>query len=302
MRHIESKIKERLLPLTERLGVQPLLRGVYIHAKQLIDPLLRPRRFQCFGLGMGKSGTHSLAALFEDRYHSAHEPYCKGMIEVLLRRARGEVAEDAFQSFLRTRDKHMWLELEVSTLIVHYAKDLQELFPEARFILLIRDPYSWLNSSWNHLATRSYPDWFHRLDSWRYGADQWNYAPGEKAVLSRHKLPSTLAHLRLWGEQNQALIETIDPQRLLVVRTPDLGREIGRIADFLQIDPRTLSARKHHRYRASRDLGLIHEVEQSYLEDVVRKFCAPVVRKVYPEIQCLEDAVRIGFVAPPMET
>lgn len=98
-----------------------------------------------YGVGMEKTGTHSLAAYLD----LPHQPFSEELIKGILTDRR----EDAL-SFLVPG---------VSNLYVHYLDQIIQKDPRAVFILTFREPLSWLRSSWNH--GDSHPDTF--TSSWQ---------------------------------------------------------------------------------------------------------------------------------------
>src|SRR5262245_45459608 len=64
-------------------------RSLVSRIKSRLRPLLLPRRFHAFGVGMPKTGTHSLAAVFE-RYRALHEPERIHFMQLIMARTNGE--------------------------------------------------------------------------------------------------------------------------------------------------------------------------------------------------------------------
>ncbi|NBD37249.1 MAG: hypothetical protein GVY10_01615 [Verrucomicrobia bacterium] len=299
---IEEKLKRRILSHLREGPLYRASKGGYLAGKRLLDPIIRPRRFRCYGLGLGKSGTHSLAALFGREYHSAHEPYDKELIGKLLEREQGRLSRAAFRAYLRRRDRHLWLEIEVSTLLIHYAEDLAEMYPEARFVLLMRDPFSWINSSWNQLALRDRAEWYRDLDAWRYGADARDYGdPSEAEALGPHRLPGVRSHFRLWGDHYRRLRKNLPAERTLLIRLLDWEAAPQRLAEFLTLPAEHLRMEEREQYRARGNLGLIHRIDGKYLHELAEAYCGDLVREWFPSIGSREAAVAAGVLPPPEE-
>ena len=113
-----------------------------------------PRRFRAYGVGMTKTGTHSLAAIFS-RFRSAHEARHEAMLAAILDRASNHITAEQQASFLEERDRSLDLEMDVSQLNYFVLENLLALFADAKFILTIRDCYTWLDSLINHQLGRS---------------------------------------------------------------------------------------------------------------------------------------------------
>ena len=149
-----------------------------------------PRRTQVFGVGMGKSGTHSLAAIFTAKVRAAHE------LEVLPLVARvcdwhdGRLDEARLRQWLRDRDRRLRLEVDSSAPNAHVLDLLLTEFPAARFVLTIRDCYTWLDSAINHALRfpRMHPLW-HRNRRLAFGHEASQHAPEEPLLRARGLYP-----------------------------------------------------------------------------------------------------------------
>ena len=71
--------------------------------------------------------------------------------------SRREIPKLDLQQLVHRRDKALWLEMEASAFNVHVLDLLVQEFPHARFILTIRDCYSWVDSALNHQLGRKLP-------------------------------------------------------------------------------------------------------------------------------------------------
>src|SRR5206468_4805128 len=107
--------------------------------------LARPRRLDVCCCGLSKSGTHSMAGLFEN-YRSRHHPDEGIRLPLATAYLKGEVEEAAAERILRRRDRLLWLEMESSTLGGILIDPFSRGCPSKKFILTIRDPYSWCDS------------------------------------------------------------------------------------------------------------------------------------------------------------
>src|SRR5262245_60727386 len=72
------------------------------------------RRFHAFGVGTPKSGTRSLAGLFERSFRAAHEPDVEPVVEMMDQMIHGRVDREGLERFFHRRDRRLRLELESS--------------------------------------------------------------------------------------------------------------------------------------------------------------------------------------------
>jgi len=256
--------------------------------KDWLRPHVRPRRFHAFGIGGPKTGTHSLAGVFS-RYRAWHEPLIEHFMQIIMARATGTLSDSAARDHLRQLDRRMWLEFNASYVNSFLCDLLLDEHPHAKFVVTIRDCYSWLDSMFNHLIGRAHGELqlqFHRwyLDSLSPGS----HHRGERVLEQRGIWPLDV-WLRAWSLHNTRILELIPSDRLLVVRTQDIRRDIPRLANFLGIPADTLDARRSHEYKAQAKFGLLSQIDQDYLHACVAERCADLMTKFFPEIQRLSD-------------
>src|SRR5439155_24760136 len=137
------------------LVMRALLTGPYRAGRKLARRTLRPvnvfrpRRLDVCCCGLSKSGTHSMAGLFES-YRSAHHPDGDVRLPLATAYLRGEVDEDAATRILRRRDRLLALEMDSSSVAGILIEPLLAACPDKRFILSIRDVYPWFDSWLGH--------------------------------------------------------------------------------------------------------------------------------------------------------
>jgi hypothetical protein len=257
--------------------------------------LVHPRRFHAYCVGTGKSGTHSIAGMFRAAYRTAHEPETGPLIDVIVAELEGRMAGPAVARWLRRRDRRLWLEMDSSGLNAAVIGHLVALFPEARFVLTIRDCYTWLDSLLNHQLTRQHQlppqiaaSW-RKLREARYPPAVRVYSPGEE-VLQENGLYPIGAYLKQWASQNRTVLKTVPPDRLLVLRTDGIGDSAGRLAAFLGIPPDTVDGAQAHLYRRNAEAGMLARIDRSLIEERVAEHCRELMGLYFPEIPDMTSA------------
>jgi len=257
----------------------------------LLKPVLHPRRFHAYCIGMLKSGTHSLSAIFEDSYNSEHE---HGVKELACNTAPGlktDISIREHTRFIKKRDRKFWLEMESSHILYHSLGILKDEFPDSKFILTIRNCYSWMNSYMNHHLSHDDTDEFWwKLRRMSFKADQLEHHP-EEQVLKDRGLYTTDGYLSFWAEYNSSVLEMIPEDRLLVIRTDRIEKDIQEIADFLKIDSSTLNTGKAHSFQARKRYDLILDIDRDFLESKADKYCSGLMKRFFPEIHSVEDSL-----------
>lgn len=222
--------------------------------------------------------------MFEPCYRSAHEPDTPALTEAVAQilaaypainrtgkeapAKRGDAGIDV-AAWLRERDHRLNLEVEASHPLGYMAPWLPEVFPEARFIITIRDPLRWLKSRLNFHYYKSPLEWQKYRDliwgRWHQG-----YSSEEK-VLEELGLYSLDAYLSQYAEQYQLLFRHLPVNRRLVVKTEELDTSIERIGNFLGIDPATIS--RQHANAFSHEDSVIEKLPEEFIARRIEANC-----------------------------
>jgi len=242
------------------------------------------RRFRAYCVGSAKSGTHSIAAIFDRDYAAAHEPEHKPMIETILARDAGNLSDRQIARFLTDRDRRLALEMDSSQLNGHVIADLVALFPLARFVLTIRDVYSFVNSAIDHhIARAGGSETWRRMNQLKFGGCP--HCPHDAPLADRGLFPLQ-GYLTYWTRHNQTILDVVPPDRLLPVGTNDISGSLPQIARFLGIECETLDASRSHQYPAVEKLNILGRLDPDYLEDRVNVHCAPLMTRFFPDVRC----------------
>ena len=187
---------------------------------------------RAFGVGSAKSGTHALAAIGEAR--AAHEAESRPLLQLVLAHESGRLSSAAFDRMLGQMLGRRDLDLDVSQINGFAIQALVRCFPQALYILTIRDAAGWLRSFVNHQLTIPVADG----SEWRAFRDLRFAAPPrpftrQDEVLERYGLYPVDSYLHYWLRHNRQVLEAVPKPQLLIVATADLGASADRIAEFL---------------------------------------------------------------------
>jgi hypothetical protein len=140
--------------------------------------------------------------------------------------------------------------MESSSLNYFFVDILVNEFSEAKFILTIRDCYSWLESLISqHLSTRVLSEryWFRHywgdVNDLRFRTNK-KHAKEEK-VLADNGLYTLDGYFSYWREHNSKVLATVSEERLLVVKTQEINQSLRKMEEFLGITPGTLPDNVH---------------------------------------------------------
>jgi hypothetical protein len=244
----------------------------------------RARRFHAYCIGTSKSGTHSIARIFGRRYRVAHEPGYQQVIDMILDASSGATSQSQLAEFVRSRDSQLRLELECSHPIFHLLDVLLGEFDEAKFVLTIRDCYSWLDSQINSQLSYIEGEHWRKFGEFKYQGVGARHAK-EEQILAQFSLHTLDGYLSAWAFHNNKAITTIPRDRLLVVPTQDIARDMPKLADFLEVPLNHLKAARAHSFKGVRKFGLLSKLDEQYLEEKVNKYCRTLMDTYFPELE-----------------
>lgn len=260
-----------------------------------------------FGVGAAKTGTHSVATLFEDRLRAAHEPDSQTLIPLILRRYEEGLPEQDFQREVRTLFESQNLQLNVSQLNGFIVSSIFALYPDARYILTVRDAGSWVRSFVNHQISRPIrmgTPW-QRFRDLRFLRRPHPHR-AEDAPLRRQGLYSLDAYLAYWVEHTVDVMDTIPAKQLAVVSTYRISDDERRLAEFLGVPPLASGRPKGHSFRGKYEASPIDDLDEAYVADRLAHHTQELLRagkqKLRPDqIAKLDEAVSYTHVMSDWE-
>jgi len=284
------------VPLNRVARVERFARITWRTIASRASPLrakLQPRRLHAYCVSAPRSGTHSIAGLFSTSFRAAHEPDTDLLYDAIRSHTAGTLDTAALRRWLEWRDRALWLEMEAHNRLGHVAGLLAETFLQSRFVLVVRDCYSWLESYLSlQLASRAAGESrrAREVRDWQFGVGRFTHGPGER-VLADLGLHTLDGYLSFWAESNRRVIEAVPAERLLSLRLDRLDQAYGDVARFLGVPAETLDRSRGHLDHRSAKSGLIFGLDREYLEERVERHCRPIMRRFFPEIAHLDDAV-----------
>jgi hypothetical protein len=254
----------------------------------LLGPL-KSRRTRLYCVGIAKSGTYSVGAMFSRNVRAEHEPQSDQLVQRFFEWHEGRINNHEMREWILKRDLELALEVDSSWINVMILDFLAREFPEARFVLTIRDCYSWLNSECRRvLRTPSTNSDRVKIREFVYGAERAVYAP-EEQVLKENGLCPLDGYLSRWAAHNHKVLTTIPKERLLIVRTDQITRRAGEIADFAGLPRYAIRSNHTHGNQNPVKRVLIKEIDHGFLEAKIEQHCRPLMGRFFPEIKTLED-------------
>ncbi|MBX3729012.1 MAG: hypothetical protein KF858_07485 [Candidatus Sumerlaeia bacterium] len=251
------------------------------YRRSFLNRLAHPRRLHLYGIGTGKSGTVSLAGLFQKHYRAEHEPAAARSQTLALAHMRGGLGDAPFRRAVLDLERDLWLEVNVAYFNIHFLPVLVDAFPESKFVLTVREPASWVRSvvdMYLHLRETS------RDRTWKDLVDErlrtTSPHPPEEQPLAEVGLPPLEGFLNLWTWHNRTALETVPPERLFVLRTHDIGKRLDELAHFAGIDPATLDAASAHLHKAPARFGVIERIDPAHRDAQIRAHCGDLPQRL----------------------
>ncbi|MDM8563812.1 hypothetical protein QUF54_10710, partial [Candidatus Marithioploca araucensis] len=87
-----------------------------------------------------------MTVIFERQYRAAHEPESSFVNHQIIAFANGKINKSELIKYVEHKKRRLALEMDSSWLNYFFVDILVNEFSEAKFILTIRDCYSWLES------------------------------------------------------------------------------------------------------------------------------------------------------------
>ena len=234
------------------------------------------RRCHVFGVGIAKGGTRSLAGLF-GRYRSAHEAAAASTIEALAAAAQEPAIVCDWTEWVRRRDVETGrLECDSSQLNAWYVEALVTAFPEAKFVLTLREPLSWLRSFVDHRLARGLSPVWASLQELRFGRGK----VAREGLLADYGLPELEALLGYWREHHQRVLASVPKERLVVVPLERLEASREAIARFVGVPAGTLEVGSARLNEAGARFAVVERLPQAWLESKAEQVTGDVWREL----------------------
>lgn len=242
----------------------------------LYNPSRHERRFHLISVGMPRTGSTSIAAMF-GAWRSAHEYWCTPMADVLSKRHASLKSADDVKIVLARREAAGKLEVDSATFLHLAIEELVQMHPTAAYVLTWRPFESWFDSYLGLLerqareraSSEPWPTWEQQMATLILGDfdPRWFASP---AALSPALPKVAAAALKFWREGLERCLSSL-PKTALVLSTsqlsksgPALARLVGVPASELQ--PKHLNVGEASRQRWS--VGLPVELKARAAEQV----------------------------------
>ena len=242
---------------------------------------LHPRKIQAFCVGIPKTGTTSVAGMFKQRYRANHEPEYTIMVDKMYQHYHHRLTDYKFCRFLKKHDKRVWLDINSSCFLGYRPDLLYRAFPNAKYILTVREPLSWLKSMFN--SNIKYPASIRLFARWHevfFEPHKFSYTRYE-AILKEHNLYPLDSFLKYWVSANSSIKQAIPDNQLLILNTRQLKDSTHSLADFLTIDNDSINAQTTHQNKTEKKYDIVNMIDANFLQDRIYTLCDEWTRKLF---------------------
>lgn len=255
--------------------------------KDLLNAI-RPRGgVRIFGVGAPKTGTNSIAGIFRHTVTTAHEQDAERLIQLHLERERTG-SHSRVRRFLFMRDRWRNLKIDSSHVNIYLLDDLERLFPQSRYVLTVRPPLDWVRSMIDDSLRRGASETWHQFRDYRFGAKA---SAKEEVALEKRGIYSLGGYLHYWQDAIERVVQRIEPDRLLVVKTEEISSHVGPIAEFCGVSANRVAGGKTKFFANPTRFGVLGEMDPDYLIDTTEKICGDLSRRLFPDYS-IEHAAR----------
>jgi hypothetical protein len=219
-----------------------------------VSSSLPTRRFHLIGVGLPKTGTTSLAYLFQP-FRWGDEFLFAESIERIIAWKAGRIGHEGMRCWLASRAEAGALELDSASFNHFFLDILVELHPAACFVYTRRDAVSWADSFLNmllrhgtYLRGHPWPEW--QLALGRLMApsfDPGQFASPEHLRLALRPLAEEL--LEFYARETARIEAALPPERSLVIPTDFLSTHLDTLAAFAGLPRSALNTAGSHANR-----------------------------------------------------
>ena len=199
------------------------------------------------------------------------------------------------------------MEMDSTGCNFYYCDILAQKFPSAKFILTLRNCYSWVDSMINEGILASYKETYNcrkpeeSESSLAYyfkdliGLNLSLFRSKEYAARRIHLIVDRL--LSFWANTNENTIQNLPSGRSLVLPIDRISDNFESIAELLQVPADTLAKDESFSNKGIYKFNMLKEVSPAFLRDKSSRHCASLMGRYFPEV-ALDDFLRQGDRRP----
>ena len=208
--------------------------------------------------------------------------------------SKGEVSDGRAARILRQRDRILGLEMESSSLAGILIEPLSRACPDKKFILTLRDVFSWCDSWIDHNLNQppNPASPWRALDRIRLRIDEVPATKFDAPLLARGAHPLA-CYFQLWSDHNRRVLETLPPERVLLLETKEIAERMRDIADWAGVPVETLRSDRNRLFLAPKKHRVLATLDRAYVQDTADRLCGPLMSRYFPNVSWAGES-RVG--------
>ena len=242
----------------------------------------KTRRFRLYATGLPKTGTVSLYGVFKN-YASKHEflqwdTNCK-----TIDFQQNKISTEEFSEFIDYRDSLGCMELDSAYFNSKYINTLLNLYPESKFIILFREPASWVKSHINYFMPLERSA-IHAIES--DNGFPFDIPPGDQQI--RDELINNIEKyievpFKSWARAFDKILDetkSLDKDRILFVNTSNIDNNISNFSRLANVEIESLISENKHLNKANYTINVLDLVGKENIDGIVKKHCLDIYKKL----------------------
>jgi hypothetical protein len=223
-----------------------------------------------------------MAGIFEN-YRCEHHPDAETRLNLAINYLKGDLDVAQVQKILKGQDRWMRLEVESSNLAGTLIEPMVNACPKKKYILTLRDPYSWCDSWLDHNINTppKKTSLFAQLDHIRLRVEDFTPTKHDTPLTERG-LPPLTCYFQLWASHNSNVLRAVPQDRLLIIKTQDIIEEIPMIARWVGVSVQSLRHDRGWLEAAPKKHAVLSELDPSYVRDTVEHNCGELMKQYFP--------------------
>ena len=238
------------------------------------------RKQRSFALGPPKSGTTSIARMFENSCRTGHEELRPETVDAMYQHFLGKISDNDLCHSYTARDKQLLLDLESNCFLAYRPDLLLSCFPTSQFLITVRQPMSWLDSILDNNVnfpgnkTPTMTQWHEVMFS--YSAE--SVQPEDKPLIDRGLYPLA-TYLNYWASTYEKCLDSIPKSQRLVVGTNKISQQRENIAAFMGIEIKNSAAAPSHANKTTDKHELRNLLDPEYVQQTISTCCDDLIRR-----------------------
>ncbi len=240
-----------------------------------------------FCIGLPRSGTHSLANIFKSAFNSIHEPFVNTNLSYIIKIWEKKLDDKSIIRFIKKRDYWLDLDVEASHYLYILAPYLYKLFPDAKFILTVREPLSWIKSEMRMNLKIPGGQWG-KYQNIKYST----FSQGDSIIASNEFLFPLPCYLRYYNHHIKFVMDNIPRDNLLIIDTFNIPSSLDQISSFVGLPPNSIKQGSSHRgvYKGNHEIDAI--MKNITDEEIIKNILSESYDFINTNVPFLRDRMR----------